>query len=481
VDRPIYRQLADSIERLIRAGLLAQGEKLPATRELAGQLRLNRTTVAAAYAALEAAGLVKGHVGRGSFVAVSGGKLEGNGFDWSSALFPQESGIPSSQQEIVINFASSRPAQDEFPLAEFRRLAKEVIEGEQAAEVLQLGSPYGYAPLRRHLLSEASAEGTVRAGDDLIVTSGCQQGLDLLSRIFPLRERGVALEDPVYHGLLRVFSQEGSQLLPIGVGPSGIDLDALGHTLERRRPLLVMVTPSFQNPTGTTMPLENRKRLIELARRHGTLLVENDIYSQLRYKGRAVPSLKELDDTGHTILLRSFSKVSFPGLRVGWVIGPRPLIARLAEAKQVSDLHSDQLAQAILLRFVQSGELARHVERTRRRGAERLLAVERACEEFLPEGASWTRPEGGMSLWVDLPTPLSAEKVLARVQERGVDFLPGRHFSERSRHERGLRISFGGLSPEQIRHGIQIIGEAVRQMLAVSSKLGNFESAAALV
>jgi 2-aminoadipate transaminase len=459
-DVPLYKQLAESVRLLVDRGTIEPGERLPATRELAGLLGLNRTTVSAAYAMLEQTGLLQGHVGRGSFIAKAERAAAPAPIDWDSLLPPLE--FPSSgARKAAISFASSCPAGEAFPLAQFRRLTKEVIDGPEAAQILQLGSPHGYPPLRRYLFENALAAGMAGADDDLIVTNGCQQALDLLARVFFAgNNRSVVVEDPVYHGVIRVFARAGATILPVPLDEAGMDLGALQEIVQQHRPRLLVVTPSFQNPTGATLPLERRKRLVELAQRYGLVLVENDIYSELRYQGRALPSLKELDDSGSTILLRSYSKVSFPGLRVGWVIAPRPVIARLAEAKQASDLHSDQLSQAVLLRFAESGELARHLELTRRAGAERLQAILRGCARYLPAGSRFTKPEGGMSLWVDLPIPFSAESLLNRVEQRGVDFLPGRFFSAHRAYPRGLRLSFGGLSPEQISRGLQILGEA---------------------
>ena len=321
----------------------------------------------------------------------------------------------------------------------------------------------------------------VRAGDDLLITNGCQQALDLIARLFASQGSSIAIEDPVYHGLLRVFARSGAEILPVPVDSLGIDAEALERVLQRHRPRLLVVTPSFQNPTGASMSLDRRRRVVELANRFGCVLVENDIYSELRYAGSPLPTLKELDETGNTILLRSYSKVAFPGLRVGWVIAPRPVVARLAEAKEISDLHSDQLSQAVLLRFAESGELNRHLQRTRQAGSERLSAVLGACERFLPAGTKYTRPEGGMNLWVELPSPLTAEVVLNRAQERGVTFLPGRHFSLGNAHLRGLRISFGGLSVEQITLGMRIVGEAAGRELSAAAANRNLEPTAALV
>jgi 2-aminoadipate transaminase len=474
---------------MIESGTVTRGDRLPPTRELAGQLGVNRTTVSAAYALLEENGQIDGQVGRGSFIAGDRRPASAGGRDWEAILPPLELPSNAASRPVEISFASSRPAQEQFPLPEFRRLAKEVIDSPEATEILQLGSSLGYLPFRRFLLEQAVLAGIARPTDDLIVTNGCQQALDLLARIFFLpgglaasAAGTVAIEDPVYHGLLRVFARTGAEIAGVSLDEGGIVPDALEQVLARHRPKLLVVTPSFQNPTGTTLSLERRQRIIALAQVYGCVLVENDIYSELRYTGKPLPTLKQLDQSGNTILLRSFSKVAFPGLRVGWMIAPRPVIARLAEAKEISDLHSDQLSQAVLLRFAQSSESRRYLERACTAGEERLQAVIEACARYLPEGAKYTRPEGGMSLWIELPAPLTAAAVLEESESRGVSFLPGKHFSLRRSHARALRISFGGLRPAEITSGIRIISEAAEQLLTASAHAAHhFEAAAALV
>jgi DNA-binding transcriptional MocR family regulator len=473
----LYRQLADSITRLIAQRAIVPGEKLPATRELAVQLGLNRTTVAAAYSSLEDAGLIRGHVGRGSFVASQSPiELPAN-LDEPQTKDRQ---YPARQApDIEISFANSRPPAEAFPLASFREFARRVIESPEAAAILQLGPTHGYPPLRRFLLDDAARQGTAGPDDDVIVTNGCQQALDLLARVFVGSKTPVACEDPVYHGLIRVFTRAGAELLPISVDNEGIEIGALERIVERH-PRLLVITPNFQNPTGATLSLTRRKQILSLVQKHNITLVENDIYTELRYRGEPLPTLKELDESGNTILLRSFSKILFPGLRVGWVLGPRATIARLADAKQISDLHSDQLSQAVMLRFAGSGELQKHLQNTRVAGRLRLEAVLAACARFLPPGSRFTSPDGGMNLWVELPAPLSADVLLARAQERGVDFLPGRYFSPTGGHARGLRISFGALPPEQITRGIEILGECAARELA-PMYAGIAEPAAVLV
>ncbi len=461
---PLYRQLHDYFTELIRSGSLKKGERLPATRELAGSLGLNRTTVSAAYELLEAEGLISGQVGRGSFVAGSSHEI-GSGLDWESLLAPPLAAPPAPPAGAteIISFATSRPAQALFPVDAFRASCAEVMASPEFPSILQLGSPAGYEPLRQYLLEAARREGVARASDDLIVTSGCQQALDLARRVL-VRPREAAacrvgLEDPIYPGVKNLFIETGAEISGIPVGAAGLDTVQLQRLLEREKLRLLVVSPNFQNPTGATLPLEARESILQQTRRAGVVLIENDIYSELRYGGEPLPTIKQMDESGDTILLRSFSKIAFPGLRVGWAIGPRPVIARMIEAKQLSDLHTDQLAQAVLLRFMESGRLEAHQARMLQTGAERLKAVLSACQKYLPPETRYTRPEGGMNLWVRLPEPLDAADLLPRAHDEGVSYLPGKFFAIHRPEPGALRLSFAGLEPEKIDLGLRILGK----------------------
>jgi 2-aminoadipate transaminase len=480
-DIPLYRQLYDKIRQLIVSRKLVRGERLPATRELAGMLGLNRTTVSAAYALLETEGLVEGHVGRGSFVLGQPERFSEPGLNWEQLLAPPEAPAPQPPAgDGLISFASSSPAEDLFPVEAFRASCEEVLRGKDASGILQLGSPAGYPPLRHYLLDEARREGVARASDDLIVTNGCQQALDLISRVLVRPGDTVAVEDPVYPGLKNLFLRAGTQLAGVPLGAEGLDLEALDRVLARTRPRLLATTPNFQNPTGVTLPAAARRAVLQATRAAGCVMVENDTYGDLRYTGEAAPPIKRVDSTGDTVLLRSFSKLTFPGLRVGWVIGPKAFIARLAEAKQLADLHTDQLSQAALLRFVESGRLKEHHERVLASGAERLAAVLDACARCLPAGSTFTRPEGGMNLWVRLPEPLDSGELLAAAHRRGVTYVPGRYFEVSRREPGGLRLCFAGLAPERIRAGLEILGSIFSAELA-RARLERYEPAQALV
>ncbi len=482
---PLYRQVAEHIRGLIQTRGLEPGERLPATRELAGLLGLNRTTISAAYTLLESEGLIEGQVGRGSFVTGSPAVSASVGLDWD-ALLEESDRSPASlaappAPDDAISFATSRPSQHLFPMDDFRATCREVLSGTQAGSILQLGSPSGYTPLREYLLEEGRRGGVARTQDDVLITNGCQQALDLIQRVLVRPGDTVAVEDPVYPGLKNVFLRAGARLAALPVGTDGVDPEILERVLAREKPRLLVVTPNFQNPTGASIPRAERLAILERARQGGTVVVENDIYGELRYEGEAVPTLKQLDGAGDVVLLRSFSKIAFPGLRVGWVTGPRALLARLAEAKQWTDLHTDQLSQAVLLRFVETGRLAAHRARIVAAGAERLAAVLAACQRYLPRGARFTRPRGGMNLWIRLPDPLDAFELLPRAQRENVTYLPGRYFEVTHHEPGGLRLSFAGLDPERIRAGMGILGAVFSNELERVRTQSRFESVPAMV
>ncbi len=436
---PLYRQLHAYFANLIAVGRLEQGARIPATRELAGQLGLNRTTVSAAYSLLESEGLISGQVGRGSFVT-------GTGSD------------PGTEPSGGISFANSRPSERLFPLDAFRASCRAVMERRDFAAVLQLGSSTGFEPLRRYLLEEARREGVLGPQDDVMIASGCQQALDLLCRVLVQAGDRVVVEDPVYPGLKDIFAQAGAHLVGAPVNQHGVDPDRLRALLLTERPRVLVLTSNFQNPTGATLPQATREAIVRAAADTGTVVIENDPYGDLRYTGQPVASIKSHATEG-VVLLRSFSKIAFPGLRVGWVVASSTLIGRLAEAKQLCDLHTDQFSQAALLEFAVSGSLAAHRETVIAAGRARLEAVLEACARHLPPNSHFTRPEGGMNLWVRLPDGLDAAALLADAQRAGVSYLPGRHFAVSRTETNGLRLSFAGLTPREIHTGVGILGE----------------------
>lgn len=488
---PLYIQLRDQLRALVHSGELRSGDRIPASRELAGHLGVHRTTVANAYAELEAEGLIQGHVGRGTFICSAPAKQfspppRSNGHGGNNghtgpmrweALFADErgdEGLSRLMPEVppgAIAFTGARPPSELFPLEELRRCTNVVLRREGRC-ILQFGASDGYARLKAAIVNVLRGEGTNVQAGQVVITHGCQQAIDLICKAFLRPGDAVALEDPAYPGALAVFSGARARTLPVSVVTDsasrerlGLDIDGLETVLLQNRVKLIFVTPDFHNPTGTVMPVSNRRRLLELAGRYQVPVVEDGIYARLRVRGNATPSLKTLDSAGHVIQIDSFSKIAFPGLRVGWCIAAEPVIERLRLLKQATDLHSDQLAQAAMAEFVERGYLARHLAKMKQVYRSRLNAMEEALLNHMPDGVTWTHPEGGMSLWVSLPPGLDAGELLIHARERGILFVPGRHFYVQHPKPNTLRLGFSSVDEAHIARGIRTLGEVVKSEL----------------
>jgi 2-aminoadipate transaminase len=242
----------------------------------------------------------------------------------------------------------------------------------------------------------------------------------------------------------------------------GLDLEALEATLSANRVKLIVLTPDFQNPTGTSMPLASRRKVLELAGRHQVPVVEDHIYARLHARDERVPSLKQLDRANIVIHIDSFAKVAFPGLRVGWIVAPATAIERLRIVKQTTDLHTDQLAQATLAEFLRRGLFTKHLAKMRKVYASRLVALDEALRKHMPEETRWTRPDGGMCLWLELPLGFDASELLIHAKERGVLFAPGRYFYVQNPLPNTLRLGYAGLDEKQIARGVATLADLLR-------------------
>ena len=480
---PLYIQLRDQIRALVHTGDLRPGERIPASRELASHLGVHRTTVANAYAELESEGLISGHVGRGTFIRPDGvpkkisalphpvsadGELR-----WES-LFADERGeevlsrITRAAPRGTISFVMARPATELFPFEELRNCLNAAWKRE-AAEILQFGPTDGYPALKQALAAQLRSEGYEVGDENLLISNGCQQALDLVCKAFVRPGENVLVENPGYPGAPAIFAGGRARILCVPVrtesGPAstpGVDVSAIEAVLMQNRVKLIILTPDFHNPTGTTLPIAERRRLLEIAARFQVPIVEDHIYAQMRARGGHVPSLKHLDRSNVVIQIDSFSKIAFPGMRVGWVIAPAIVIDRLRRVKQATDLHTGQLPQAILAEFMRRGGLSRHLERTRKAYSGRLAALEQALTHHMPAGTKWTHPEGGSCLWLELPPGFDSNELLIHARERGVLFSPGRYFYFQNPLPNTLRLGFAGVNEREIARGIAILADVLR-------------------
>jgi 2-aminoadipate transaminase len=484
---PLYVQLCDQLRALMHAGDLRPGDRIPASRELAQHLGVHRTTVANAYAELESEGLIEGHVGRGTFIRANSRPLQiappppslvpGGAIRWES-LFADERDDDALDRLIRtmpasgISFVVAHPPEECFPLAEMRRCCNTVLRRE-GSRILQLGATDGYLPLRKALLEVLRSEGLQIGEENLLISNGCQQSLDLMCKAFLRPGDAVILQNPTYPGAIAVLTAARARCLGVPVrtesgsgSTPGLDLDALEQTLAANRVKLMVLMPDFHNPTGLSMTLAARRRLLEIASKHQVPIVEDHIYARLLAHGDRLASLKQLDRSNVVVQIDSFSKMAFPGLRVGWVVAPANVIDRLRVVKQATDLHTEQLAQAVLAEFTRRGLLMRHVARVRKLCASRLAAVEEALVRHMPSDTRWTHPNGGMCIWVELPPGFDAHELLVRARERGVVFAPGRYFYVQSPQPNTLRLGFSDVEERHIARGIAILGDILRTELS---------------
>jgi GntR family transcriptional regulator/MocR family aminotransferase len=482
---PLYLQIAAQVREMVAKGTLKVGDRLPANRELAKILGVNRTTVTTAYAELEADGLINSHIGRGTFVAgvPSPARTNGRGGErpqpspmlWSTLLSEQKPDawlgglLVGQHRQDGISLAHGLPNADLFPLEDFRRSVDRVLRREGRV-LLQLGLTSGYPQLQDYLASQMALSGIEVSPDEILITNGCQQSLDLLRRIFVGPGDEVAIENPTYPGAISVFCGAGAKFVSVPVGSKGLDLDVLEDVLSQRRPKLLYTIPTFHNPTGVTLDMAGRRRLLDLAIQHRVPIVEDDIYRDLHYDGPMLPSLKALDRYGVVISINSFSKVGFPGLRVGWIAAPRIVIEHLNVVKQNSDLHASLLTQAAIHEFSRHGLLAKHIKRVKRAYAERRDIMLEALEKYFPPEAHWNKPEGGMAIWVTLPDVLSAHEILVLSSENGVSFSPGEHFYASGAPKNMMRLCFTIAGPTAIEDGIKKLGTIIRGRLASLKK-----------
>lgn len=375
---------------------------------------------------------------------------------------------PSAVREIlkvaerpdVLSFAGGLPAPELFPVEAIARAHAEVLARDGAA-ALQYSTTEGFAPLRAWIVQDLLSQGIPADEEGTIVTSGSQMGIELATRVLLDPGDRVAVESPSYLAALQVFDAHGVEAVAVSADAEGMQVDDLARIHALRPVRMVYVVPNFQNPTGTTMSHERRRALAELAAREGIAVIEDDPYGALRFEGTACPALAALDDAGLVVRLGTFSKTLAPGLRVAWATGPKHVIRAMAVARQSIDLHSSSLAQravhALLCRF----DYGAHVEGLCAAYGERRDAMLAALATHMPEGTRWTRPEGGMFVWVELPDGLSADELFPVALEQKVAFVPGRSFFAGRARTNTLRLNFSNRPPALIEEGMARLGRVV--------------------
>jgi len=403
---------------------------------------------------------------------------------WTARYALRTKGITSSrirellkvtQRPGMISFAGGLPAPDVFPVQRFEEACHKVLT-EKASSALQYGATEGYEPLRQMIATNMDRYGIKAKVENVLITSGSQQALDLIGKLFINAGDKVLVEAPTYLGALQAFNIYGAEYESVLSDEDGLRTDLLEEPL-RAGPKFMYVLPNFQNPGGTTMSEGRRHELVLLADKYGIPIVEDDPYGQLRYEGEHLPPLVVLDrknlrrddgySIGNVIYLSTFSKTLAPGLRLGWIVAPPEVISKIAQLKQGADLHTSTFTQFVAYEVARDGFLDKHVKLIRKVYSERRDVMLQALKEFFPPTVTWTHPKGGLFLWVTLPAGLDIEAVFQSGLEQNVAFVPGNSFyandpEEGSRH---MRLNFSNATPEQIREGIRRLSEAVKKHL----------------
>jgi DNA-binding transcriptional MocR family regulator len=449
--RPLYGHLVGLLEAAIARGDIPSGSRLPPERELASRLQISRTTVVSAYRELESKGLLRGYVGRGTFVCAAP-EPSGTPFAWRGkiAAAALRSSDPTMRDAIrhssdarMLSLAAGEPAIDLFPTEAFQQAIVQVLK-KDADATWRHGPTEGQPALR-----DAIAERFKVPTESVLILAGAQQGLDLLARCLIDPGDAVIVDRPGYLGAIQSFRAAGAKLIGWDVLHS--DPDELEDLLVRYRPKLIYTNPTFQNPTGVTMPIRLRRELLKLAERYRVPIVEDGTYRELYFNEAPPPSLYELDEQNLVIHLNSFSKVLAPGLRLGWLSATPSIVDQMAIIKQRLDPHTQNLSQFALARFIREGSFDRHLETLRGAHATRCGQMMEAIGRYVPAGAlRCARPRGGLYLWCRVGAGLSARAVLERAIANGVAFVPGDAFYADPAGDNEIRLCFSSLRPSDI-------------------------------
>jgi DNA-binding transcriptional MocR family regulator len=477
---PAYLQIRDQLRERILRGDLGPGARLQSERELARVLGVSRTTVVSAYDELMAEGLVEARPGRGTMVTTRQSNLghepAGQPVPWTAHLSAIGQRVQRSAIAELLSFRriADRPAAISLALGapDLRLLSLDHLHEALETALSRLGAEsvgnvpiQGAEVLREGVAARLRAHNIPIEPDGVMVLHGATQGLDLLLRLLTEPGDVILTEVPTYFGALLTFQAHGLRVIGVPMDHDGMVVDQVEFLLTRYRPRLIYTVPTFQNPTGATMSLPRRERLLSLAKHYQVPIIEDDPFSELYFESPPPPAIKSFDGHGHVLYLGTVSKMLGPGLRVGWLAAPRPIVELGVQLRRLTDLQPAALNQMVVAEFINRGWLDEHLVAAREAYARRCLALHEALGRYLPKDAMWRRPAGGLFLWLELPPEISADDLLLVTEAQGVVFMPGRPLYPSTARHNVCRLNFTVPSEETIDRGVAVMGSAVRRML----------------
>jgi DNA-binding transcriptional MocR family regulator len=477
---PVFKQITHQIIDLIENDALKAGDNLPATRILADRLGTDRSTVYRAYLELAALGYIesrpgsytrvrkrapvikKGQVSPESVINWSErGNQESNEiFRYFQHFWPEKvPGIP----ENLINLSPLDLDERIFPAIEFRRCLNQVLVN-VGPKLLKYGEYQGYLPLREDIARRMQVHGISISAEEILITNGAQQAIDLILSMLGKLAQCVALESPTYANVIPLMRFHRLKLMEIPMGNDGMDLNYLSQQIKKKPPLFVYTIPNFQNPTGITTTQTHREDLLSICEKHKIPLVEDGFEEEMKYFGKVVLPIKSMDRNQVVIYLGTFSKVLFPGIRIGWIAADRDCIRRLSAIKRFTDLTGSNLLQAALSAFLRNGYYDLHLKKMHRVFRKRMTVALKSLQEYMPHNVLWTKPDGGYTIWGTLENGYSNERDFKNVLfKNGVMVSPGLYYFFSSNNYNYFRISISSLNEQEISQGIFRLGQALRE------------------
>jgi GntR family transcriptional regulator/MocR family aminotransferase len=491
---PAYEQISRQIEDLVRQGLLGPGARIPSIRQLAQRLGLANSTVAIAYDELAARRVIETRRGSGTFIAgevvapasvdlgrgKGGSSSESRPMNWEKYFFGSDFfGMPvGAQNKKLIRFTQASPDPALFPLERIKQVSASMLWTPQSF-FFDRANPQGYQPLVEHIEKEMALAGVPMAAgqNDVILTGGFQRALSLLIDYLVREGQKVAIEAPCFTQLLNLLIAKRVGYVPIPVDGQGMDTEYLGGVLARGEVQAVITIPTFHNPTGVCMSRQRREHLLRLAEQFRVPIIEDDWGRLLRYEGEDDRPLKALDDGGHVIHIGSYSKCLLPGLRIGWITCPSAISTQLVCAKLGADNSDSQFLQALLYNFIEGSHFHRHIRHTVKQYKKRRDAMCDTLAQCLPAGCRYRQPQGGFSVWLELPGHVRSMPLLRLARERGVDFSPAAFMMPDRFDTSALRLCFSRIAETEIVRGTQILCEVIGDAMNNPELLqGGFQS-----
>ena len=479
---PLYRQICQRLREAILSGELAEGVRLPTERALASELGVNRTTVMNAYNELASEGLIEGHVGRGTLVRRN--QFSYNGDDFENEAASWLLGLPAGEREIlgsdalwlselastsdygeIISLAPATPSPNLLPAEMLNSIfADGLLRARQSA--------LGYCPveglhsLRVGIAASMRKHGVAVDAQHILVLSGSTQGIGLIGRFLLNPGDEVVVEVPTYLGAIQAFRALNARVIGVPTDNEGMRIDLLESILARHRPRLIYTLPTFQNPTGVVMSPERRRRLLLLAKRYQTPILEDDPYGEIYFEGKRPQPLKALDTNGQVLYLSTYSKILAPGLRVAWLAAPEPVIERLSLHKQVFDLNTNALGQWAVSEILRRNLLDDHLATIRQMYRQKRDVMLQAISTHWPQEVRVSRPNGGFHLWCRLPVDMRSRSLLREAANEQVAFVIGEPFHVDGGGQQHFRLSYAFPEMDLIEEGVRRIGNAIKRLLA---------------